>query len=127
MKSFKLKSLSVPDLLDLKEQLDKILSARVETEKERLHAMLARLDGAGKGSSATRRKRGHSLKGRKIPPKYRNPADAAETWTGRGMRPRWLAEAMRDGKPLKDFLIADQPAPARRKAGRPRGAKRKSK
>jgi DNA-binding protein H-NS len=117
--------LSVPDLLDLKEQLDKILSARIETEKERLHAMLARLDGAGKRSGATRSKRAHSLKGRKIPPKYRNPQSPGETWTGRGMRPRWLAEAMRDGKPLKDFLIADQPSQGKKKSRRARTAKKK--
>lgn len=41
----------------------------------------------------------------KVPPKYRNPADAKETWTGRGRQPRWLAELVAAGKQVEDFLI----------------------
>jgi DNA-binding protein H-NS len=42
----------------------------------------------------------------KVPPKYRNPANPAETWTGRGKQPRWLAEQVGKGKKVEDFLIA---------------------
>lgn len=35
-------------------------------------------------------------------PKYRNPADPAQTWTGRGKRPAWLAGV----EDLTEFLIA---------------------
>ncbi|MCC4597086.1 H-NS histone family protein [Xanthomonas campestris pv. phormiicola] len=42
----------------------------------------------------------------KVPPKYRNPANAAETWTGRGKQPRWLADLVAKGKKVEDFLIA---------------------
>jgi len=42
-------------------------------------------------------------KGSKVAPKYRNPKDASQTWTGRGRRPRWMVEA--GGNP-KRFLIA---------------------
>jgi DNA-binding protein H-NS len=38
--------------------------------------------------------------------KFRNPADPAQTWTGRGKRPRWLQEALRQGAKLEDFAIA---------------------
>jgi DNA-binding protein H-NS len=39
------------------------------------------------------RKPGKSkLAGKKIAPKYRNPNNKAETWTGRGRMPRWAAE-----------------------------------
>lgn len=41
----------------------------------------------------------------KVPPKYRNPANAKETWTGRGKQPRWLAELTAAGKKVEDFLI----------------------
>ncbi len=44
--------------------------------------------------------------GAKIAPKYRNPANAAETWTGRGKPPRWLAAEMAAGKSKESFLIA---------------------
>ncbi|KAB7765528.1 H-NS family nucleoid-associated regulatory protein [Xanthomonas maliensis] len=41
----------------------------------------------------------------KVPPKYRNPANAQETWTGRGKQPRWLAEYTAAGKSVEEFLI----------------------
>lgn len=41
----------------------------------------------------------------KVAPKYRNPANAAETWAGRGQQPRWLAAETAKGRKLEDFLI----------------------
>jgi DNA-binding protein H-NS len=38
-------------------------------------------------------------------PKYRNPADHAQTWSGRGKRPRWFNAALSAGKKEKDLLI----------------------
>ncbi len=43
--------------------------------------------------------------GRKIAPKYRNPANPKETWTGRGRQPRWLAALIAKGKKPENFLI----------------------
>ncbi|MBO9768151.1 MULTISPECIES: H-NS family nucleoid-associated regulatory protein [Xanthomonas] len=56
--------------------------------------------GAGKPGPRAGRKLG------KVPPKYRNPANAQETWTGRGKQPRWLAELTAAGKKVEDFLIS---------------------
>jgi len=41
-----------------------------------------------------------------VAPKYRNPENPAETWAGRGLKPRWLTAAIKGGKDLDDFLIA---------------------
>jgi DNA-binding protein H-NS len=38
-----------------------------------------------------------------LAPRYRNPADASQTWTGRGRQPKWLADALAKGKSLDDF------------------------
>ena len=49
-----------------------------------------------------------SAKGRKlgkVAPKYRNPANPKETWTGRGKHPRWMAALIAKGKKADDFLI----------------------
>ena len=49
-----------------------------------------------------------STKGRtlgKVAPKYRNPANPKETWTGRGRQPRWMAAETAKGKKVEDFLI----------------------
>ena len=42
---------------------------------------------------------------RKVKPKYRNPIDPSQTWTGRGKRPRWFNAALSAGKKEKDLLI----------------------
>lgn len=38
-------------------------------------------------------------------PKYANPADASQTWTGRGRRPRWVQAALDAGQSLDDLAI----------------------
>ena len=43
--------------------------------------------------------------GGKVPPKYRNPSNPAETWTGRGKQPRWLAGYVAQGRDVAEFLI----------------------
>lgn len=41
----------------------------------------------------------------KVRPKYQNPADNVQTWTGRGRQPKWIAEGLANGKVLDDFRI----------------------
>lgn len=43
--------------------------------------------------------------GSKVAPKYRNPANPSETWSGRGRQPRWLAALVQKGKEPSEFLI----------------------
>lgn len=45
-----------------------------------------------------------STAGRKVAPKYRNK-DTGETWTGRGLQPKWIQAAVASGKKLEDFAI----------------------
>ena len=52
-------------------------------------------------NSAARR----STKGSKVAPKYRNPANPAQMWSGRGKHPRWMAALIAKGKKADDFLI----------------------
>jgi DNA-binding protein H-NS len=42
---------------------------------------------------------------KKALPRYRNPADSGQTWTGRGRQPRWVAEALASGRSLDEFKI----------------------
>ena len=48
---------------------------------------------------------GGSLKGRKVAPKYRNPDNKQETWTGRGRQPKWVVAILKAGKKLEDIRI----------------------
>jgi len=43
------------------------------------------------------------LDGAAVLPRYRNPADAAQTWSGRGRQPKWVTEALAEGKSLDDL------------------------
>ena len=78
--------------------------------------------GANAESAPTAKRTGRkSAKGRvlgKVAPKYRNPANPKDTWSGRGMQPRWLAEQVRRGKSAADFLISATPTPKPFKPGR---------
>lgn len=42
--------------------------------------------------------------GGKVAPKYRDAA-SGNTWTGRGLQPRWLRDALASGRKLADFTI----------------------
>lgn len=42
-------------------------------------------------------------KGASIAPKYRGPA--GETWSGRGLTPRWLVSLLAQGKTKEEFAI----------------------
>ena len=87
-----LKGMNVEALMSLRDQVNKrLLECRAEIEKQ-----LAAFPGL-------KDKSGKSLKGRKVPPKYRSPS--GETWAGRGAKPRWMVEALKKGKKMDDFLI----------------------
>lgn len=40
-----------------------------------------------------------------VPPKFRNPENPAETWTGRGRQPKWLAAKLASGVVLESLKI----------------------
>lgn len=44
-------------------------------------------------------------KGKGASPKYANPENASETWSGRGRRPAWVTAALDAGRSLEDLLL----------------------
>lgn len=40
-----------------------------------------------------------------VEPKYANPNDPSQTWTGRGRKPGWITAALERGKSLDSMLI----------------------
>jgi DNA-binding protein H-NS len=88
-----LSSMSVNELLKLREDINKVLDRKANELRSQLSIL---------GRPAVQRR--SRLKGRKVPAKYRSPS--GETWAGRGARPRWLVAAMKRGKRLEHFLIA---------------------
>jgi DNA-binding protein H-NS len=100
-----LKGMDAQALLNLQKQVDKrLVELRTELQKQ-LAAITDQAKPKGKA--------GKSLKGRKVPPKYRSAK--GETWAGRGARPKWMVEALKSGKKLDDFLIDKSARKGRRK------------
>jgi DNA-binding protein H-NS len=90
-----LSGMKVEALMSLRDQINKrLLELRAEIEKQ-----LAAIPDqpSAKGNA------GSSLKGKKVPPKYRSLS--GETWAGRGAKPRWMVEALKKGKKMESFLI----------------------
>src|SRR5689334_10095514 len=105
MAKIDLEGMLLDDLWDLHERLSRVLSDRILAEKQELEKRLAQLSGgqvrgggqlvplATKADRADRRRRKYP----QVFPKYQNPSDPNETWSGRGKRPRWLVAALRAG------------------------------
>ena len=95
--------LSKEELQKLKSDVDKALKTidsrrKAEAKKAAEHAakeygfsLDELLGGTGKGSKSM--------------PKYANPADPSQTWTGRGRKPNWVINALDAGKPLDQLKI----------------------
>ena len=89
---------------------DKVLSKIVQLAKDAglTASDISKALGSGKAVKAAKApkaaKKG-SLAGKKVAPKYRNPANAEQTWTGRGVSPTWVQELKTAGK-LGTALIA---------------------
>ena len=82
-----------------KRTLDRILKIAKDAGMDAA-ALVAALGGARTKAKTTRKAAGKksSTAGTKVAPKYRNPADASQTWTGRGKSPIWVAELKKAGK-----------------------------
>ena len=107
MPKVNLSGMTVEALMDLREQVDQtLLKRRAEIEQQ-----LEKMDAVVDGARVVRD--GRSLKGKKVPAKYRGPS--GETWAGRGATPRWLVAAIRGGKKIDDFLIDKSAGKGRRK------------
>ena len=52
----------------------------------------------------------------KVAPKYRDPDNKRNTWSGRGRMPRWLAQKTKHGRSVADFLIPGLAKPTARKS-----------
>lgn len=77
---------------------------RVSKLREKVHAML-KAEGYTFDDIFGRVRAKNKRAGVPVPPKYRNPADSEQTWSGRGKRPRWFNAALKAGKKEKDLAI----------------------
>jgi DNA-binding protein H-NS len=99
-----LKTMSIAKLQDLKAKVDAAISTKISERRRELESELSKLAGYAEGGRHGRPTGRGGPRG-SVAPKYRNPENPAETWAGRGLRPRWLVAAIKGGKKLEDFAI----------------------
>jgi DNA-binding protein H-NS len=112
-KKFDLDSMSTDEMWQLHVEIGRLLSVRLTSEKRELEKRLARLrrekalpqsetvDGQLRDPPRERRSYPRVL------PKYQNPNEPSQTWSGRGKKPRWLTAALKTGLTIEDFVISN--------------------
>ncbi len=100
-----LNGMSLKELRDLQSQVAKTIANFEDRKKKEALAELqefARAKGFDleelTGTQVMRRRSPASAK-------YANPADASDTWSGRGRKPRWFIAALASGKQPEDLMI----------------------
>jgi DNA-binding protein H-NS len=111
MKKFDFDAMSTDEMWQLHVEIGRLLSIRLTSEKRELEKRLARLRrekelprseiGDGRLNDAPRRSYPRVI------PKYQNPNEPSETWSGRGKQPRWLTAALKTGHTIDDFVIGN--------------------
>ncbi|MFT3790158.1 MAG: H-NS histone family protein [Rudaea sp.] len=97
--------------LQLNELINRAESRKSELAKEKVVKVREKIAALLKAENLTLEQvfGGRAAAGRKTrrpaKAKYRNPADHAQVWSGRGKRPRWYNAALAAGKKEKDLLI----------------------
>ena len=97
--------MSLQELVALQPRLEEAIAEARQRERSEIKEKIAAL-AAGSGFSVSElfgTVRG--LKGSKVAPKYMNPDNRSETWSGRGRQPRWLVAKLAEGAKLEQFKI----------------------
>lgn len=111
---FELSKMNVDDLVELKYEVEaaiKAASAEQKAAARRACEALAKDHGYTLDDLIDTGQRTKSGNGQKKPrnpgvPKYRNPFNPDQTWTGKGTRPRWFVAAVQgDGITPESMLI----------------------
>jgi DNA-binding protein H-NS len=107
-----LKILSPKELLALianaNAQMHEAQAAQVDTVKRKIEALLSNSGLTLDEVYPSRGKKAAGKKGGKgsVAPKYQNPSDPSQVWSGRGRQPVWFAKALRRrGASAEDLLI----------------------
>ena len=92
-------SMSVEELWRIREEISKLLEARMLAEKKILEQRLISLHHPTAGRLKVRRPYPP------VVPKFANPDEPSQVWAGRGKQPRWVTEKLAPGQALEDLSI----------------------
>jgi DNA-binding protein H-NS len=97
-----LSTLSISELKSLKNDIDKAI--KTYEDRNRNKALIA-MEKAAQEFGFSMDDVLKSKKTKKAAPKYMNPANPSQTWTGRGRQPQWVKNALDQGKTMSDLAI----------------------
>ncbi len=97
--------LSLKELKDIQTQVARAIASFEDRKKKEAIAELEEI-ARSKGFSLAELT-GATVVRKRAPAsaKYANPADPADTWSGRGRKPRWFEAALKSGKQPDDMVI----------------------
>jgi DNA-binding protein H-NS len=98
---------NLSELIAQKEALDRqIDQVRTQARTEAISRVreLMSSHGLTLADVSVQRVKASTRVGSTVAPKYRDPMTGA-TWTGRGLKPKWLSAQLAEGKSLEDFRI----------------------
>jgi DNA-binding protein H-NS len=103
---------TLQELMAQREALERQIEQTKKQERgdaiEKVKALMAEygltLADLGAGRPAAGKSKKSKSSGNKVAAKYRN-ASTGETWSGRGLQPRWLKAALASGRKLSDFAV----------------------
>ncbi len=98
-------TLSLKELKDLQAQVGKAIATYEDRKKK---AALAELEDKARAMGFSLAELTGAANVRKRSPtvaRYANPADASDTWSGRGRKPRWFIAALAAGRSPEDLAI----------------------
>ncbi len=98
---------NLQQLLEQKAALDKEIEATLKHERSGAISQVKTLmeqHGLTVADLGLKKAGAGAKKGGSVAAKYRNPS-TGETWSGRGLKPRWLRSAVEGGRSLEDFAV----------------------
>ncbi len=104
MAKVNLKKLSISELEDLRSEIEQTI---IQNREEKRLAVKEQVEAIIFEAGFTIEEVFGKIKGKKAPrpPKYRNPDNPSQTYSGLGRKPGWLREKLADGADMDDFLI----------------------
>ncbi|MBF0383567.1 MAG: H-NS histone family protein [Magnetococcales bacterium] len=103
--------IKLEELIALQKKLGATITAKQAAKQKEIYgqmmelARVAGFDSVQEFADSQETGKRRSLKGTKVPPKYHNPDNHMQTWSGRGRQPGWLNDLIEGGKTLEDCLI----------------------
>ncbi len=99
-----LNAMTIAQLEELREQAAEMIVRKSQEEKEQLLADMKKLADE-RGYDFDEVVGGKPKERKRAAPKYQNPDNLKQTWSGKGRKPQWVEDLLATGKTLAEIEI----------------------